>query len=277
MNLRERFFSEPLVWFLLFGAAIFVVDQSARKDAELEIIIDQSLLDRISVTWQASYGRPPTEQEMTSLIDDHIVEEMLFREALALGLDQQDQIIRRRLTQKMRFLSEDALAAETPEDTRLREWFAARKDEYVVPARISFRHVYVNPDKPESALEERLAAIVSALESNADAGALGDLFLLPLSYQDAPLTRISADLGSTFAEALSALPIGAWSGPVESAHGLHFVRIEQRRESAIPPFEQLRQKIERDFSDAQRAQADREFIDRLRAKYSILDDSRHDD
>ena len=277
MNLRERFFSEPLVWFLLFGAAIFVVDQSARKDAELEIIIDQSLLDRISVTWQASYGRPPTEQEMTSLIDDHIVEEMLFREALALGLDQEDQIIRRRLTQKMRFLSEDALATQVPEDARLREWFAARKDDYVAPARVSFRHVYVNPGERDAALEERLAAIVSALESNADAGALGDLFLLPLRYQNAPLTRISADLGSTFAEALSALPIGAWSGPVESAHGLHFVRIEQRRESAIPPFEQLRQKIERDFSDAQRAQADREFIDRLRAKYSILDDSRHDD
>ena len=271
MHLRERFFREPLVWFLFLGALIFVLDRSLDDQAMREISIDQGVRDRLSMAWQASYGRAPTSDELRALIETHIVEEMLFREALALGLDKEDQIVRRRLTQKMRFLSEDALPSEPAEETVLREWFAQRQHDYLEPARVSFRHVYVNPSRNEAATKERLAAISRALEASLDASHLGDPSLLPLSYKDTPLQRVAGDLGTEFAEALATLPARAWSGPVKSAYGLHFVFIETRDEPELPAFEHLRQAIKRDYQAAQRAQANLDFIRGLREKYRVTE------
>jgi len=274
MTFRHRFFREPLVWFLCLGALIFILDQTVNRDAAREIHIDQSLRERLSVTWEASYGRTPTAPEMRSLIDDHIVEEMLYREALALGLDDGDQIIRRRLTQKVRFLSEDAMLDQIPTEAVLREWFDTRAADYREPARVSFSHVYINPSAHANGDEDALVARLDAIEAALIAGrsAEGDVFLLPLRYAHAPLARVSGDLGQAFADELLRLPTRSWAGPIASSHGLHFVFIESRSDPLLPTFEQARANIERDYQAEQRQQAYLDFVQDLRSKYQIVED-----
>ncbi len=275
MNARERFFREPLVWFLLVGALIFIFDHALSRNGENEIIIDQGLRDRLSATWQASYGRAPSADEMQSLIEDHIVEEMLYREALALGLDHEDPIIRRRLTQKVRFLSEDALVGEVPTEAILRDWFEAHKADYQQPARISFRHVYINSNTEQDtdALTARLDEIEAALLSEARADQQGDLFLLPLRYANTSIRRVAGDFGEDFADTLRSLPEGTWVGPLASSHGLHFVFIEARSEPFLPAFEQMQSDIERDYQAERRKQANLDFIEGLRGKYQVIHDT----
>ncbi|MCY4199650.1 MAG: peptidylprolyl isomerase [Gammaproteobacteria bacterium] len=275
MNFRERFFREPLVWFILVGALIFVVDRALSRDGAHEIVIDQGLRDRLSATWQASYGRAPSADEMRSLIEDHIVEEMLYREALALGLDHEDPIIRRRLTQKVRFLSEDALVGEVPTETMLRDWFEAREADYQEPARISFRHVYINSNAEPNAdaLTARLDGIEAALLSGIRADQQGDLFLLPLRYTNTSIRRVAGDFGDDFADTLRSLPGGTWVGPLASSHGLHFVFIEAQSKPLLPSFEQALSEVERDYQAAQREQANLDFIEGLRGKYRVIHDT----
>ena len=260
------------MWFLFVGALILVLDTLRGKDAALEIVIDQGIRDRLSMTWRATYGREPASEEMQGLLEDHIEGEMLFREAIALGLDHEDQIVRRRLTQKMRFLSEDALSEQQPSPDALRQWFAEREDDYITPPLISFRHIYVDPEKDTHPMQARLATISTALGASADPGPLGDLFLLPKRYTAAPLGRVAGDLGTEFVDALATLPERAWSGPIESAHGLHFVFVEERRDSQTPSFEQAFEQVALDYRAAQREQANLDYLQSLKEKYRVIDD-----
>ena len=250
----RRIVREPITWFLLLGGLVFALDQFTSDSPELEIIVDQGLRDRLSMVWQASYGRSPNADELRGLIEEHLVEEMLYREALSLGLDQQDQIVRRRLAQKIRFLSEDSLLLDKPSEGDLQEWFEERPTEYALVPTISFHHIYVNPEVQGTGLELRLNDIARQLAEpgQAQSPPVGDVFLLPNAYNEAPLHRIVNDLGSNFVSALDSLPVRTWSQPIESAYGLHFVWIEQRSAGTVPEFNQVLEEVARDYERAQR-------------------------
>ena len=269
----RRIFREPISWFLLLGALVFALDWLTSDAPELEIVVDNALRDRLSMVWQASYGRAPNADELRGLVSEHLVEEMLYREALALGLDQQDQIIRRRLAQKIRFLNEDSLLLERPSEDALREWYEERQDQYAREPRISLQHIYLNPETQGARLESRLKEIQEQLTDNSlgRSPPVGDLFLLPNSYNDAPLQRVANDLGFAFVQALESLAVREWSEPIESAYGLHFVWIESRDSGTIPEFGDISESVGRDYQRAQREAANQAFIERLEAKYQVIE------
>lgn len=269
----SRLVREPITWFLLLGGLVFALDRLTSDAHELEIIVDSALRERLSMVWQASYGREPNPDELRGMINEHLVEEMLYREALELGLDGQDQIIRRRLAQKIRFLNEDNQLLERPSEDALREWFEARQDQYARAPRITFQHIYLNPETQGTGLEQRLEEISQQLaeDNQAQSPPVGDLFLLPNAYQDAPLQRVAGDLGFAFAGALESLPVREWSAPIESAYGFHFVWIENRNPGMIPQFSEVSQSVGRDYQQAQREAANQAFIERLKQKYQVIE------
>ena len=266
----RRIFREPISWFLLFGGLVFALDRLASDAPEHEIIVDQALRDRLSMVWQASYGRAPNPDELRGIIDEHLEEEMLYREALSLGLDQQDQIIRRRLAQKIRFLNEDSLLLERPSEDALREWFREYQDQYAPAPSISFQHIYVNPETQGARLKLKLQEIARQL-AESDRPPVGDLLLLPSAYSDTPLQRVANDLGSAFVSALESLPVREWSGPIESAYGFHFVWIESRDAGTIPEFDEVADNVGRDYQRAQRETANQAFIEALAQKYQVIE------
>ncbi len=269
----KQLFREPITWFLLFGGLVFAFDQFSKGSPELEIVVDQALRERLSMVWQASFGRPPNHDELRGLIDEHLVEEMLYREALSLGLNQQDQIIRRRLAQKIRFLNEDSLLLGKPSEDELRGWFEARQDQYARAPTISFHHIYINPEAQGSRLERKLKEVSQQLAGpkQAQNPPVGDVFLLPNAYKDAPLHRIANDLGSEFVGALDTLPVQTWSQPIKSAYGLHFVWIEHRSARTIAEFDDVLEELTADYERAQREVANQAFIENLAQKYQVIE------
>ena len=150
-SLLRRWLREPLLHVLLIGAALFVVyyalnpGAGQRQDSN-RIAITADDLAQIRLAWMAQWQRPPTPDEMRNLLDGKIREEVLFREAMALGLDKDDTIVKRRLAQKMEFVMEDASALREPADDELRRWFAQNAQRFAMPSLVTFRHLYFSPD-----------------------------------------------------------------------------------------------------------------------------------
>ena len=176
--LWRRIVREPLTHFLVIGAALFLV-VTAIKDARRPVVrLDTGELEQLVSYWQLQMQRPPTQAEVKAIINERVDEELLAREALRLGMDKNDMIIRRRLAEKMAFASEDTTSLPQPSDADLKALFEKTKDQYVVPAQVAFRQVVFSGDRPNAEATAR-AALASA--SGRDPGP-GDPFVLPLTY-----------------------------------------------------------------------------------------------
>ena len=267
-----RLLREPFIWFLLLGLLVFALDRMAGDRHQLEIVIDGALRDRLSTAWQASYGRAPEPAELQGLIDKHVEEEMLYREAKTLGLDRHDEIVRRRLAQKTRFLHEDSSPPPEITEQQLRDWLEANRKDYERPVRLSFRHVFVDPEHYGEGLGARLAALAGQLQAAEGLNDLpkGDLLLLPDAFEQTTPARVADQFGHDFAARLGKVPVGQWSGPVESAYGMHFVLLEQRTPAFIPGFDELRPELRRDYAQFLRKAQNRAYIAGLKAKYRLV-------
>ena len=201
-------------------------------------------------------------------------EEVLYREGLALGLDRDDPVIRRRVGQKIEFIA-DGAAPEAPSDAELEAWLAAHLADYAVEPRYGLRQVYFDPGRRGASLEADLAAAREALVAGADpeAAALGDATLLPATLEGASTSAVARVFGPDFAEALAALPVGSWQGPVRSGYGLHLVQLTGRAELRAPSLDEVRPQVERDFLHARSIEAGQAFYEKLRARYRIRIDT----
>jgi parvulin-like peptidyl-prolyl isomerase len=202
----------------------------------------------------------------------HIREEVLSREALALGLDRDDTIVRRRLAQKMEFLTDDLTGASPPDEQALNQFFAARAARYAMPGRVSFRHVFFSQEKRREGGEAAAHSALAALESGAGEEAFGDAFLHGFEFAERDEDEIAALFGREFAGQISAQATGAWQGPIASSYGLHLVRIEARTEATPVTLPDVREAVVRDFNDERRRTANREVFDRLRQRYRVTVD-----
>jgi len=261
-----RYLKDPLIIFLLFGLVIFVaeqlIDQGASADYQIDIT--EGLQNRILDQWQAQMGRPPTAQEAAGLLDQWIKEEIFYREARSLGLDENDTIIRRRLAQKLTFLNEDLANAVDPTEAELQAYFDENGAEYRIPERYSFEHRYFSSDRRENAEEDAL----KALESNQ---LDGDPFILQKSYADRSAREIADLFGREFAEQLATLEETPddWQGPVSSAYGWHLVRLTRRTASRDPLMAEVADAVRRDFMQRRRQEANETFYQTLRDRYDI--------
>ena len=261
MNKLRR---EPLVWFLLAGAAIFAIDAYVEGDTELAVIdVTSTQLQRISDQWQAQMGRPPTEEELSGLVEAWVREEIYYREALAMGLDNNDTIIRRRLTQKLTFLTEDLADAAAPDDNALRAYYDQTQDQYLEPEKFSFEHRFFSR-------ERRTDAYAEALSAASNDEPVGDPFMLQSSYAARSQRQLRDLFGGGFAASLADLEVSErWAGPIESAYGWHLVRLAGRTPQQLLSFEQVRNRVANDLQMQRRSLANDELYFELRNRYEI--------
>jgi hypothetical protein len=265
---------EPLIHFLLLGALIFAVNgwrerQRPSETGTARIEVTAGVIAWLSEGFAKQWHRAPNADELRGLVNDHLREEVLYREALALGLDGNDTIVRRRLAQKMEFLGQDIATAVEPDDAALRKFFEENGARYAKAARISFRHVYFSKDKRGDQLEADAREGLAALAKGANEETIGDPFLREHEFGDASETDIASALGREFAAHVVTLPAGEWRGPFASSYGVHLVRVSERAEPQAVEFAAVREAVLRDFSEERRLAANSDFIRRLKERYSI--------
>ena len=268
-----RLLKEPLVHFLLLGALIFVWFQLVRgPEPSLppdEIVVTAGQIRRLAALFQKTWQRPPTASEVEALIEDYVREEIYCREAVAMGLDRDDTIIRRRMRQKLEFVTEDVVEQVAPTEEDLQAFLRAHPDAYRSEPRLSFRHIYFSPDRRADAARDAAAAL-ERLGAGVAATDEGDsLLMVEPAFDDEPLREVARALGPDFAATLLELPAGEWSGPVRSGVGFHLVLVEKRVEGTVPGLEEVREAVARDWDVAQRRELSERFYRELRKKYVV--------
>ena len=272
-----KLFREPLLHFVLLGALIFAVNawrepRRAAVVATARIEVTAAVVERLCAGYARQFNRAPDEEELRGLVTGHIREEVLCREALALGLDRDDTIVRRRLAQKMEFLTDDITGAAEPDEAALQRFFAENAARYAKPARVSFRHVYLSKEKRGAGVDAAAREALAALGKGVSDDTLGDAFLHGFEFSEREPEDITALFGREFAAQVATLREGAWSGPVASSYGLHLVRVEARAEPKPVALEAVRAAVLRDFNDERRRTANREIFGRLRERYQVAVD-----
>ena len=255
---------EPLVHFLVAGALLFAVYTLLDRgdDEAPEVIrVTAAEVEWLAGIWERQFQRPPDAEQLRGIVADHVKEQLLAREALALGLDVDDTIVRRRLAQKMRFLVEDTIRLTEPSEEALRAFYAADPARYASPARISLTQVFF---REEAAARQGLIDV--AAKSPAE---LGDPTLLQSEYVDLDEQAFADALGPDFATRVRDLEPGVWHGPVASTYGFHLVRVDERRAAALRPFEEVREQVVRDWQYAEGLKAEEQFFAALLAKYEL--------
>jgi peptidyl-prolyl cis-trans isomerase C len=273
----KTLFKEPLLHFLVIGALIFGLNAWREKTRPTgastpQIKVTAAVIDRLRAGYERQFGQTPDSEELRGLVTAHIREEVLCREALALGLDRDDTIVRRRLAQKMEFLTDDLVDAAQPEDAAVREFFEKNAAQYAKAGRVSFRHVYFSREKRGATAETAAREALVALEKGASDEAFGDPFLHGFEFVEREQDDVIAAFGAEFAEQLAVQPPGAWHGPVTSSYGLHLVRVEDRKEPRAAVFDDVRATVVRDLNDERRRTANREIFERLRERYRVTVD-----
>jgi PPIC-type PPIASE domain len=266
---------EPLLHFILLGAAIFAAFgfvSRNRTDKPGEIVVTQGSLENIINGFTRTWQRPPSESELRGLVLDYIREEAAYREALSMGLDRDDTIVRRRLRQKLEFLSDDIASRTEPTDAELRTFLEKHSALFQSEPTFSFRQVYLNPQLHGANLaqdEARLLADLQHTGPNADLSSHGDPFLLAQNFQSASLSEVKQTFGDQFAASLSTFSPGSWSGPVISGYGTHIVFVTQRNEGRIPQLADVRAQVRNEWFGARRTEAMDKFYDTLLRHYTV--------
>ena len=228
----RRWMREPLLHFLLLGLVLFGVYAYSHRgrggiESSKQIALTIDDLRLMDSYFESQWHRQPTPAEFQAMVEDKVREEVLYREALAQGLDKDDTIVKRRMAQKMQFLAEDVAGAHEPSTDELKAWFDKNTDKFALPSRISFRHLYFSPDKRGKNAQEdavrALAKISGQPEDSKSAAAVGDSFMFQDYYGDRAPSAIAKEFGPPFAVAIEKLKPGSWQGPIESGYGWHLV------------------------------------------------------
>lgn len=263
----SRLLREPLLYFLAAGAALFLMGEMLGGDPNMRIVVSEAERERLSAQWQAQMGRPPSDTELNALVEQWIREEIYYREALAMGLDQDDVIVRRRLTQKLTFLTEGLATAETPTEATLQDYYAANAERYRQAQRFTLSHRFFSADRHQDAHATALAALP---QDDSGEPAPGDPFMLPNSYVERSVPELARLFGREFAAALPTLPLQAWSGPVQSAYGWHLVRIEAQRPARQLEYREVSDRVLEDYLQTHRQQANEARFAALRERYRVV-------
>ena len=256
---------EPLLHFLLAGAAIFALSGWLGRDDERQIEVSASDIDHLRALAAKQWGREPDAAQLDTLVQAHVREEVLVREAIAAGLDKDDVVVRRRLAQKMDFLAQEAVAE--PSEEELRHFHREHSERYALSPTLSFTHLYFSRDGQGDPPASRAAEALKVLRSGGQAQ--GDRFMLPSTLSKQSRGDIARDFGEPFADAVIALVTGTWAGPIESAHGLHLVRVDTRQPGRAANFEEVRPRVRNDLINERIAAARDSAYAQARDRYAI--------
>jgi hypothetical protein len=276
MTFVKRLLREPLVHFLLLGSLLFLFFAWQGGGAgSHRIVITGGLVDHLTTGFARAWQRPPTDAELKGLIDDYVKEEIAAREAVAMGLDRDDVVIRRRLRQKLEFLLVDEASAAPATDAEIRAWMDRHPDALRVEPEIALRQVYVNADRRGSGARAdavRLLAQLRAAGPDVSTDRIGDATMLPPELALAPRREVARAFGEDFAEQVTRIEPGQWVGPVESSYGLHLVLVRERAAGGMPDLATARPVVEREVQAERRKAQLQALYDRYLAKYAVTVD-----
>ena len=267
-----RILREPLVQFLALGAGIFALfwlQGDPGGDHSDRIVVTAGQVEHLATGFARTWLRPPTAGELEGLVDDWVREEIYYRQAMALGLDRDDRVVRRRLRQKMEFLTEEAAAPPTPSDEELRTFLREHPEAFRVEPRFAFRQVCLDRDRRGDTARSLLDRL-TASGPDADLAGLGDRLMLPDEVPSTPRAEIVAVFGAPFADRLEHLEPGRWTGPVESGYGLHLVLVRERVPGRLPELDEVRDAVEREWLSARRATTLEAAYRQLRERYIVV-------
>jgi hypothetical protein len=270
-----RLLREPLLHFLLLGAVVFAVCSRVSKHNVTtpgEIVITQGKLDNLVIGFTRTWQRPPSEEELKGLIRDYVREEVAYREALAMGLDRDDTIVRRRLRQKLEFLNDDLAAHLEPTDVDLQTFLQSHPGKFKTDKTFTFRHVYLNAQAHGRALSRDAARILAQLRQAGkaiDLNSFGDPFIMEHQFERIPLTEVKTMFGEQFASQLLATKTGQWQGPVQSGYGFHLVFISERTDGHQPMLAGIRSKVQLEWANAKRLESEDKLYQVLLHRYTV--------
>jgi hypothetical protein len=271
----KRILREPLIHFLLLGTVIFAAYGFVSKRGSNEpgkIVISEGQIAAMAEGFARTWRRPATRDELEALIKDRVQEEVYCREAMALGLDKDDTIIRRRLRQKIEFVTDDIAALAEPTDDELSTYLKAHSDTFGVQRQFTFSQVYLNPERHGENLARDTGQLLAQLQQagdRADVSELGDSFLLEHKFQSLPASEVVKQFGEKFAAKLSEVSPGQWQGPLESGYGLHLVWISGRTEGRLPELAEVRDAVRREWGTARRLESNENFYQELLKRYTV--------
>lgn len=264
---------EPLVHFLCIGAALFLYfEWRGEGGSERRIDVSRGQIERLSASFEAVWLRPPSPEQLKGLVDEYVREEVAIREAVAMGLDRDDTVIRQRLRQKFEFLLADALEVHPPTEEDLLLWLAKNPESFRREPEIAFRHVFVSRDRRGEDAEAYARQLLTDLISEG-AGAsiekLGDSLALPQEIPLSPRSEVAGLFGEDFASRLLDVEPAGWSGPIESSYGVHLVWVKERVEGRLPPLAEVREAVERHLLTARRKAELDQAYERLLSRYKV--------
>jgi len=274
-----RLLREPLLQFLIVGVLLFgawkaVGPDSNAPDKRSRIELTDDDFKQLATTWMLAGRAPPSPEQMQRLVEDRIRQEVLYREALALGLDKGDTIVQRQLARKMEFLAEDVSKLEEPTPEELKAWYEKNSERFALPPRISFRHVYFSPDrrgaKVRADAERALTQLAGKPMDSPVIAAAGDPFMYQQYYGDRPFDEIARQFGPNFARALVKLAPGQWAGPIESGYGWHVVFAESITPQRIPEYEEVEANVRSVWIEDRRDEVKGRMYEAMRAHYDIV-------
>ncbi|MEM9656892.1 MAG: peptidylprolyl isomerase [Planctomycetota bacterium] len=272
-----RLLREPLLHFLLLGAALFALygflnrgERAAADDRQ--IVVSEGKIKQLAALFTRTWQRPPTSEELAGLVNDYIREEAAYREGTALGLDRNDTIVRRRIRQKLDFVADDLATQLQPSDEDLEKYLKDHQDKFRVAARLSFRQVFFDPERHGEDLAETINDVVVRLQEDrsVNGSAQGDRTLLEFGYADVSQREIANLFGEQFAAAVVPLEPGAWQGPIASSYGQHVVIVDALTPGELPALENIRDVVRREWEHARRQELTDKYYEGLLDKYDVV-------
>lgn len=270
-----RLLKEPVVHFLVLALLIFLAYNPISGD-EMEapdrIVVTPSKIEHLALLFAKVRQRPPSPGELKGLVDDYVKEEIYVRESMALGLDEDDTVIRRRLRYKMEFLNAAPAESVMPTDSELQAYMEANWQMFEIEPTIALRQVYLNPrvhgERTENVAESMLATLKGAAEI--DPQTLGDPTLLP---PELPLSRknaVAQVFGEEFASELDGATTGHWYGPVRSGFGLHLVLVTERNSGRMPALSEARDAVAREWLNGKRIEMEEQRFAEFLKRYEVI-------
>jgi hypothetical protein len=271
----KRWLSEPLLHFLLIGGALFLFygfQNDGYVDYDNRIVITSADINRLAMLWEKKWQRPPAQFEMEGLLEQQVREEVLYREALSMGLDKNDSVVRRRMAQKVEFISSGLADQLEPADDDLAAYQEANPEKFELPARVSFTQVYLNVDRHGENTEKEALDLLRRLqqeEQGLDILEAGDAFMFGAQHDQLSHHGVSRLFGNDFANSVFELPVGGWEGPVWSGYGIHLVLIQDKTTAVQPELSAVRDDVRNEWLMEQRRTLDEALYKSLRQRYEI--------
>ena len=280
-----KLLKEPLLHFLILGAVLFllysIVSDSPEEETEVanaervvskEIVVTNARIENLVARFKQSWRRDPTEQERQGLIDEYIRDEVMYRQALTMNLDQDDPSVRKRMRQKLEFLTNDISDLSPPSEEELQAYLKENAQKYFLDAEFTFVQIFFSKkkhgDKLQSVIDATRAKLPEKLEG-LDLRTVGDPTMLAPSMQGASRREVANGFGAAFANSLRDLPEGSWQGPIESGFGTHLVFLSERTTGEASPLDQVREEVKRDWMADMRTKSNEEVYQSWKTSFSI--------